>query len=203
MEAIENAFEIQDPEQLGEIDIETMKENFHAENHPDVISGRQTAEDIRDEFLDSFEEFCRYLREHSRHGKISKDDFIEYYSHFNICVVNDEEFADILIKSWKPVVVHKPMPYRVKEETKAPVYDYSRQHVRRGAANISSIDNTLQLGAKLYNKVQGNKREQIKSPSIANVLEDIRRDLLKRGIRKILGLLREFKVYLCIKLEYR
>jgi len=193
VEAVESAFDSLNPEQNDEISVEYVKKRFTADKHPDVITGKRYKEEVKREFMESFDEFCRFLKEYGSYGKITKEDFIEYYSHLNLCIEDDNEFADIVINSWKPIEKHiEKSTKSTYEETKA--IPYSMPHVRRGVANISSIDNVLNLGAKLYNEMQHHKKEQLKSAPIKAIMDSIRQKVSKGGVEEVLGLFRNLKV---------
>jgi Ca2+-binding EF-hand superfamily protein len=193
VEAVESAFESLNPEQADEISIEYVKSRFTADKHPDVITRKRYNEEVKREFIDSFDEFCRFLKEYGSYGKITKEDFIEYYSHLNLCVEDDNEFADIVLNSWKPIERHIEKPIKQKstyEEIKA----IPMPHIRRGVANVSSIDNTLNLGAKLYNEMQYHKKQQLKSAPITSIMDFIREKVIKGGVEEVFGLFRDLKV---------
>eukprot|EP00826_Nyctotherus_ovalis_P022548 TRINITY_DN1745_c0_g2_i11.p1 TRINITY_DN1745_c0_g2~~TRINITY_DN1745_c0_g2_i11.p1 ORF type:complete len:214 (-),score=76.74 TRINITY_DN1745_c0_g2_i11:20-661(-) len=186
VEAVESAFDSLNPEQLDEIPVDYVRQRYAAERHPDTIAGKRYKEEVKREFMDSFDEFCRFLKEYGSHGKITREDFLEYYSHLNLCIEDDDEFADIVINSWKPLEKPTAKPRAVHEEIKA--VPYEKPQAKRGAANVSSIDNTLNLGAKLYNQLQISKKEQPKSAPIAAIMDIIRESVEKKGVRGVLGL---------------
>lgn len=49
------AFKIIDQDGSGILDIVDIRDRYNAKKHPDVMSGKQTEEDILYEFLDTFE----------------------------------------------------------------------------------------------------------------------------------------------------
>lgn len=64
---------------------------------------------------------------------------------------------------------------------------------KRGYANKSSIDNTLNLGAKLYNQMAAVKRQKEGIPTEA-ILDQLKRKISARGPKGIIGLLKQFRV---------
>lgn len=192
VEAVESAFDSLNPEQLDEIPVDYVKQRYAAERHPDAVTGKRYKEEVKREFIDSFDEFCRFLKEHGSRGKLTKDDFLEYFSHLNLCVEDDDEFAGIVVNSWKPLEKPVTKPRPVREEVKAAAYE--RPQAKRGAANVSSIDNTLNLGAKLYNQLQISKKEQPKSAHITAIMDTIRENVVKKGLKGVLGMFRELTV---------
>ena len=52
---VKKAFQIIDKDGSGILDITDIRDRYNAKKHPDVMSGKQTEEDILYEFLDTFE----------------------------------------------------------------------------------------------------------------------------------------------------
>lgn len=65
---------------------------------------------------------------------------------------------------------------------------------KKGKANLSSIDNPLELNSKLFNQLQSEKKQEEKKVTINSVLENLRRKLTRRGARGLIGLAKQFRV---------
>ena len=53
------AFTIMDKDNSGILDLNDIRQNYNAKQHPDVKAGKKTEEEILLEFLDTFEDhFC-------------------------------------------------------------------------------------------------------------------------------------------------
>lgn len=52
-------FKILDRNSSGTIDINDVRQNYNAKNHPDVKSGKKSEDEVLSEFLDTFEDhYC-------------------------------------------------------------------------------------------------------------------------------------------------
>ena len=70
----------------------------------------------------------------------------------------------------------------------------TRSPGKKGIANIASIDNTLELGARLYNQMQSAKQAQTRTVPVESVYESLRKKLAGRGTRGLIGLAKQFQV---------
>jgi Ca2+-binding EF-hand superfamily protein len=52
---VEQAFRKIDKDNSGVLDINDIKDSYNAEKHPDVLSGKKTADQILVDFLETFE----------------------------------------------------------------------------------------------------------------------------------------------------
>lgn len=52
---VKKAFSVIDSDGSGVLDLNDIRGRYNAKKHPDVLSGKQTEEDILYEFLDTFE----------------------------------------------------------------------------------------------------------------------------------------------------
>ena len=74
------AFKVIYKDGSGILDVSDIKSVYNAKKHPDVLSGKQTEEDILLEFLDTFEAaFSTKSGGKNRDGKVTQEEFIEYY----------------------------------------------------------------------------------------------------------------------------
>ena len=99
---VKKAFGVIDKDRSGILDINDIKGTYNAKKHPDVLSGKQTEEDILMEFLDTFE--ASYAIKHgeskTRDGKVSLDEFIEYYQKISASMDNDDYFEAMMNNTW-------------------------------------------------------------------------------------------------------
>lgn len=100
---VKKAFGVIDKDGSGVLDISDIKGTFNARKHPAVLSGKQTEEDILLEFLDTFE--ASYALKHgeskTRDGKVTLDEFIEYYQKISASLDNDDYFEAMMTNTWK------------------------------------------------------------------------------------------------------
>ena len=86
-----------DVNKQGEIPINYLKSFYIAKNHPDVISGKYSEENIFNHFCQTLDIYCQFrnIKEN-----ISFEQFIEYYSIIASCMPNDADFEILLNSVW-------------------------------------------------------------------------------------------------------
>ena len=96
------AYTIMDTDKSGELDINDIRQTYNAKQHPDVKSGKKTEDEILGEFLDTFEDaFCNMKgHEDARDGKITMEEWYEYYNNVSMSIDTDEYFAAMMNSTW-------------------------------------------------------------------------------------------------------
>jgi len=96
------AYTIMDTDKSGELDINDIRQTYNAKQHPDVKSGKKTEDEILGEFLDTFEDaFCNMKgHEDARDGKITMEEWFEYYNNVSMSIDTDEYFAAMMNSTW-------------------------------------------------------------------------------------------------------
>ena len=91
---VEQAFNILDKTKSGVIEMEDIKALYNARNHPDVKSGKKNEDEILLEFLETFEENHNYLNGTESDGKVTLEEFMEYYEDVSMSIDDDAYFED-------------------------------------------------------------------------------------------------------------
>jgi len=95
------AFKIIDKDGSGELDIKDIKGTYNAKKHPDVLNGKKSEDEILLEFLDTFEAaFANKTGGKSRDGKVTFDEFTEYYQNISASIDNDDYFDVMMTNTW-------------------------------------------------------------------------------------------------------
>jgi Ca2+-binding EF-hand superfamily protein len=95
------AFKVIDKDGSGILDVSDIKSVYNAKKHPDVLSGKQTEEDILLEFLDTFEAaFSTKSGGKNRDGKVTQEEFMEYYQNISCSIDNDDYFDVMMSNTW-------------------------------------------------------------------------------------------------------
>ncbi|KAK7069238.1 hypothetical protein SK128_001996 [Halocaridina rubra] len=92
--AVEAAFKHIDKTGDGTVSLEDLKGVYHAKDHPKVVKGEATEDEILKKFLNIFETGS------SVDGKVTKKEFFDYYSTLSKAIDNDEYFASVVKMSW-------------------------------------------------------------------------------------------------------
>jgi Ca2+-binding EF-hand superfamily protein len=96
------AFAIMDRDKSGQLDLNDIRQTYNAKQHPDVKAGKKTEDEILNEFLDTFEDHFCDMKGHadSRDGKITMQEWLEYYNNISMSIDNDEYFALMMNNAW-------------------------------------------------------------------------------------------------------
>ena len=88
------AFDRLDSDGNGIIDGHEVGNCYDASMHPEVISGRKTAEEVLREFLTTFDVGGEV------DGKVTRDEFTNYYANLSASIDNDDYFELMIRNAW-------------------------------------------------------------------------------------------------------
>ena len=96
------AYAMMDTDKSGQLDINDIRQTYNAKQHPDVKAGKRTEDEILGEFLDTFEDhFCDMKgNADARDGKITHEEWKEYYNNVSMSIDTDEYFAVMMNSAW-------------------------------------------------------------------------------------------------------
>lgn len=94
------AFQIMDTDKSGVLDIDDIRQRYNAKMHPDVKSGKKTEDEILYEFLDTFEQHHSDNAADAQDGKVSLDEWYEYYNNVSMSVDRDDYFELMMNQTW-------------------------------------------------------------------------------------------------------
>ena len=94
------AFKIMDKDGSGVLDIDDIRQNYNAKHHPDVKAGKKTEDEILYEFLDTFEAHHSDNKEDARDGRVSIDEWTEYYNNVSMSIDRDDYFELMMNNAW-------------------------------------------------------------------------------------------------------
>ena len=82
---VEQAFAILDKDWSGVIDLDEIKSVYNARRHPDVMSGKRTEDEVLLEFMETYS----YLTGTNSDGKVTLEEFVEYYEGVSMSIDDD------------------------------------------------------------------------------------------------------------------
>ena len=88
------AFSKLDKNNDGVLSPQDIINTYDASNHPDVLSGKSTANDIMQEFLDTFDVGGE------KDGKVTRNEFENYYTNLGANIDNDDYFELMIRNAW-------------------------------------------------------------------------------------------------------
>jgi len=94
------AFGIMDKDGSGVLDLDDIRQSYNAKHHPDVKAGKKTEDEILYEFLDTFEAHHSDNKEDARDGRVSVDEWIEYYNNVSMSIDRDDYFELMMNNAW-------------------------------------------------------------------------------------------------------
>ena len=97
---IRQAFKKVDKDGNGVLDMNEIKAAYHADQHPDVIQGKKTEDDVLCEFIETVETHHNILYNKQNDGKVSEEEFFEYYANVSSTISSDQEFALVMKNTW-------------------------------------------------------------------------------------------------------
>ncbi len=92
---VHQAFDRMDQFGQNEIDPQQMILNFDASRHPDVSAGVRAADDVLKEFMETFDVGGVVP------GKITRDEFVNYYHNISTSVNEDDYMELIIRRTWR------------------------------------------------------------------------------------------------------
>ena len=107
------AFKILDRTGDGFITLDDIRGTYNAAMHPDVKSGKRTADEIFTEFLETFEQHYNTINGGASDGKITPEEWCEYYTHVSASIDSDAYFELMMSNTWNIESANNPasMPY--------------------------------------------------------------------------------------------
>lgn len=79
----------------GMVTLEDVKGHYDASNHPKVLAGEMSEDDVLTKFLGRFEGTTK------TDGQVTKEEFLEYYSGVSKSIDEDEYFVEMMKSAWK------------------------------------------------------------------------------------------------------
>ena len=100
LKLIEQAFRKIDQDGSGFLEVDDIKDSYKADKHPDVIEGKRTEEQVLIEFLETFEAHLNLRESTETDGRVSLEEFTEYYKNISVSIDNEDYFSLMMNNSW-------------------------------------------------------------------------------------------------------
>jgi Ca2+-binding EF-hand superfamily protein len=100
---VEKVFLMLDKDKSGFLSVQDLVNIYDVSINPEYIEGRKTKDQILTEFLINFEGVRG-----NKDGKVSKEEFFDYYTDLSMSVPSDEYFVRIMESTWQIPEVEDP-----------------------------------------------------------------------------------------------
>ena len=102
-------FETFDKDRKGFVDLDEIRNSFSPINHPDVVTGKKTEDEILAEFLDNLQYHFSLLKseKEQENNQINLDEFLAFFNYISAGIEDDDYFEDV-IKSGFNLEERKP-----------------------------------------------------------------------------------------------
>jgi Ca2+-binding EF-hand superfamily protein len=100
LDVVNRAFSKLDKDGNGYVEYEDIKDTYSADRHPDVIQGKRTKQQVLVEFLETFETQLDIMQGRARDGRVTLEEFTEYYRSISSSIDDDDYFVVVLNNSW-------------------------------------------------------------------------------------------------------
>ncbi|RYH20393.1 hypothetical protein EON65_23590, partial [archaeon] len=97
LKLVHQAFTILDKDGSGEVEAKEIASMYDASKHPEVLAKRKTSAQVLREFLDNFDVGG------VKDGKVTRDEFANYYTNLGANIDNDEYFELMIRNAWHMV----------------------------------------------------------------------------------------------------
>jgi len=167
----------------GEISFDELQSKYSAKNHPEVLNGEKTEEEVLKEFMDTFQDTYNYLCGTETDNIITLEEFMEYYENISMIIDDDDYFEIMLNNAWN---LDNQNNYKKgwtnKEENKDDNKNLSENYQE-----------------KFGDRRPGQSEKQAKEEKAFNAFKKLRKEILSRGTGGLISLQRKKKLLMHLK----
>ena len=163
----------------GEISFDEIQAKYNPRNHPEVLSGKKTEEEVLREFMNTFQDTYNYLCGTETDNIITLEEFMEYYENVSMTIDNDEYFEIMLNNAWNLNQNNYKKGWSNKEEEQE--------------LNNKNLDEAYK--EKFGNRRPGQTEEEAKEERETEALKKFRKEILSRGRGGLISLNKQFKQF--------
>ena len=91
------AFDVVDKTGDGSVTVEDLKEVYDTSNHPGILDGSTTAEEVLSHFVDTWDQSGP---DGTKDGVVTRDEFMEYYADVGASIDGDDYFELMIRNAW-------------------------------------------------------------------------------------------------------
>ena len=168
-----NKFAKLDVEKQGEVKVSLLKDNYNPKGHPNVISGKETDEEIYKQFIYTLDIYCniRNINEN-----INYKQFVDYYNGISSSILDDKYFEDILNGVWsdEKIVnsINNNLMINNKQQQESIQINQKMNQMEENKINNNNRFDNLNTNNERYNNGQNNRVIKIKHNNVDSVFSD-------------------------------
>ena len=166
----------------GQITFDEIQEKYDAKNHPEVLSGKKTEEEVLKEFMDTFQDTYNYLCGTETDNIITLEEFMEYYENVSMTIDDDEYFETLLNNAWN-LDNQKPAKYNKGWSNKDEEPDVNKKNLSENYAE------------KFGNRRPGQTEDEAREEKVNDAFKKFKKEVYNRGSGGIISLNRQFRLF--------
>ncbi len=91
-------FDSFDKNKTGFINLDEIRNSYNPTNHPDVLSGKKSEDEVLAEFLDTLQYHFSLLKSNKEEGdnKVGFNEFLEFFNNISIGIEDDDYFENMI-----------------------------------------------------------------------------------------------------------
>ena len=176
---VEQVFNVLDVNGNGYIELEEFKSKYNARNHPDVKSGRRSEDEVLLDFLETFENTYNYICGTENDGKVTLEEFMEYYENVSMTIDNDEYFEIMINNGWNLNQNKYNKGWSNKDEEK---------ELNKKNLNENYVE-------RFGNRRPGQTEEEAKEEKVNTAFKKFKKEIISRGCDGLISLNKQFKQF--------
>jgi len=90
-ELVNLAYDVLDSNDDGRVTLDDIRQAYDASQHPEVLKGRMTEEQVLVQFMDQWDT-------DKKDGYVSREEFLEYYADLS-CSIDDDDYWELMIRN--------------------------------------------------------------------------------------------------------
>jgi len=176
---VNQAFNKLDVNGNGEISFDEIQSKYNAQNHPEVLSGKKTEEEVLKEFMDTFQDTYNYLCGTETDNIITLEEFMEYYENVSMTIDNDEYFEIMINNGWNLNQNKYNKGWSNKDEEK---------ELNKKNLNENYVE-------RFGNRRPGQTEEEAKEEKVNTAFKKFKKEIISRGCGGLISLNKQFKQF--------
>lgn len=167
------AFALMDRDGSGQVDAADVYQLYDVSQHREFIEGTKTKDEILADFLNSFDGV-----KGNSDGKISKEEWFEYYTDLSVSVPSDDYFVQMMESVWNIAEDEDDSSYKAK-------IDQYTDYVYSQLQNLTGGSQDKNFIRKIFDDFDLNQNDIITIDEFANMVAKLEISVERKYLRGI------------------